>query len=110
LQELAASLDQTERKRMADVDCTRDAKERLKSCWLKILIAFCTSTPTLKLACPIPSSTKMVKTAAQLKDHYTNSHTDCMMLLHDRVRGREDNGTPKQERQTDGIPHQMARV
>jgi hypothetical protein len=22
----------------------------------------------------------------------------------------EDNGTPKQERQTDGIPHQMARA
>ena len=36
-------------------------------------------TPTLKLACPIPSCTKMVKTAAQLKDHYTNSHTDCMI-------------------------------
>jgi hypothetical protein len=28
-------------------------------------------TPTLKLACPMPSCTKMVKTAAQLKDHYT---------------------------------------
>ena len=53
----------------------------------------------------------MVKTAAQLIDQYTNSHTSG---LQDRVRGREDNGTPKQERQTstqtDGIPHQMARV
>ena len=28
---------------------------------------------------PIPSCTKMVKTAAQLKHHYTNSHTDCMI-------------------------------
>jgi hypothetical protein len=43
----------------------------------------------------------MVKTAAQLKDHYTNSHTDCMIEYE-----VEDNGTPKQERQTDGIPHQ----
>jgi hypothetical protein len=28
---------------------------------------------------PLPSCTEMVKTAAQLKDHYTKSHTDCMI-------------------------------
>jgi hypothetical protein len=67
-------------------------------------------TPTLKLACPIPSFTEMVKTAAQLKDHYTNSHTDCMIEyeVEKIMAHRNKKGRPM--RQTDGIPHQMARV